>query len=228
MSNAIAMMLPFVFGLIASPLPIVAVSRLLVSAGGQVKAAAFVGTWFVTVVVIALVVAMVSSIGVGRYEVGTSPGWVGVIQLIIGVALIVLAVRMLGRRLAAGDASDPAPPDWLAEIEDTAVSRAASLGALLTAANPKNLAMAIGGGTAIGAFGPAFGSVIGHAVILGLLGSIGLVVPLAMAVAAPEEKAESRLQSARAWLVAHNDVIVLTAVFVFGGVFLSLALAALF
>ncbi|MFC3997737.1 GAP family protein [Nocardiopsis sediminis] len=228
MSNAFAMMLPFAFGLIVSPLAVVAVSRLLVSAGGQAKAAAFVGSWFLTMAVIAFVVALVSSIGVGRYEVGTSPGWVGVIQIIIGVALVVLAVRMLMQRVAAGDASDPATPDWLATIEDTGARRAAQLGFLLSASNPKNLAMAVGAGTAVGAFGETAGAAVGYAVILGLLGSIGLAVPLVMVVAAPEEKAESRLQGARAWLVAHNDVIVLTALFVFGGVFLSFALGALF
>lgn len=225
MLSALAELLPFVFGLVAAALPIVAVILLLMSRGGRPKAVAFILAWLVTVFVIASVVALATGSGSASGEEG-SPVWVGWIQLLVGLLLLVIAVRTLRESLRASGDATAEPPAWLTAVDGLGVGKVVGLSVALSGLNPKNLAMILGAGVTIGAFGLGVGGSLTAALVFAVLGSLGLIVPL-LAVLVSGQAGAKGLGRARDWLVDHNDSVTMTVLFVFGGVFLAKGLRTL-
>lgn len=153
MLNAFADLLPFVFGLVAAPLPVVAVILLLMAEGGRAKAVAFIAAWTATVFVVA---TAGRPVGPQPQEPGDDPRR--------GRRRRRLRTRCRGIGLGRARLRRPRQP------------RA-----------PRPLAFVL------------------------LSGRAGA----------------RALESARAWLIAHNDTVTMTVLFVFGGVFLAKGLRAL-
>jgi hypothetical protein len=218
--NAFAELLPFAFGLVLAPLPVAAVVLLLRSSGGTAAAAAFTGAWFGTAAAVAFVVALITSLGADPDRAGVLPGWVALLHLVIGVVMVALAGQAAHRHLRRGAATADAPPAWLSDIGGYDPARAAGLAAALAALNPKNLAMLVGAGAAVGAFGLGAGGALVSALVFALLGTATVAAPLVAALAAGE-RGGGGLDRVRGWLVEHNDVVTTTVLFVFGGVFLA-------
>ncbi|MEU0489163.1 GAP family protein [Nocardiopsis sp. NPDC006139] len=225
MLNALAQVLPFALGLIAAPLPIVAVILLLMAPGGRGKALVFVLTWAGVVFVVSTAVALIAGAG-DTTAAGDSPAWVGWVQLLLGLLLLLVAVKNLRDHMKRPEGADPAPPAWLTAIDSMGAGRVVGLAALLAGANPKSLAMAAGGGVAIAAFGPGAGGTPAAALVFALLGSLGLLVPV-IAAAVSGERGRRALERARTWLIANNDTVTMTVLFVFGGVFAAKGLGTL-
>lgn len=225
MLNAFADLLPFVFGLVAAPLPVVAVILLLMAEGGRAKAVAFIAAWTATVFVVATAVSLLTGPGQADKD-SASPAWVGVVQLLIGLLLLVLAGRTLRSSLRTARGGAPEPPGWLTSIDGLTPVKVMGLSAALSGLNPKNLAMILGAGAAVGAFGLGVGGSAAAALVFAVLGSLGLLVPLAFVLLSGRAGARA-LASARSWLIAHNDTVTMTVLFVFGGVFLAKGLRAL-
>ncbi|MFL1377810.1 GAP family protein [Nocardiopsis protaetiae] len=225
MLNALAQVLPFALGLIAAPLPIVAVILLLMAPGGRGKALVLILTWAGVIFVVSAVVALIAGAG-DTTESGDSPAWVGWVQLLLGLLLLLVAVKSLRDHLGRPAGTDPEPPGWLTAIDSMGAGRVVGLAALLAGANPKSLAMVLGGGAAIAAFGLGPGGTAAAALVFALLGSLGLLVPL-IAVLASGERGAHALERARTWLIANNDTVTMTVLFVFGGVFAAKGLGTL-
>lgn len=225
MLQALIETLPFVFGLIAAPLPVAAVVLLLMSEGGRGKALAFVLAWVAVVFVLSALVALVTG-GDGQTGPEGSPAWVGWLQLVIGLLLLALAIRTLRGHLAQPEGREPEPPKWLGAIDSLSEVKVVGLSALLSGANPKNLAMAVGAGAAIGSFGPGTGEAVTTALVFAFLGSLGLVIPFVGVLVAGSHGIHA-LERARTWLIANNDTVTMTVLFVFGAVFAAKGLRAL-
>lgn len=225
MLQAVIETLPFMFGLIAAPLPIAAVVLLLMAEGGRGKALVFLLAWVAVVFVLAAVVALVTG---GGDPTGpeSSPAWVGWLQLLIGLLLLVLAIRTLRGHLAQPEDAEPEPPKWLGAIDSLGAVKVVGLSALLSGANPKNLAMAMGAGAAIGSFGLGAGEAVTTALVFAVLGSLGLIIPFVGVLVAGSHGTRA-LERSRTWLIANNDTVTMTVLFVFGAVFAAKGLRAL-
>lgn len=222
MLDALAELLPFAFGLVAAPMPVVVVIVLLMSQDGRARAFVFVAGWFATVVVLAGLVAMLSGAGGGASD-GDPPLWVGLVQLVVGLAMLAMAAKTVRDHSARGPAADSAQPAWLGRIDALTPVKALGLAAVLSGLNPKSLAMVVGAGTSIGALGLDAGAAAFGVLVFAVLGSLGVLVPVLAAVTTGARGATA-LQGARSWLTAHNDAVTMTVMFVFGGVFLAKAL----
>lgn len=225
MLDALAQVLPFALGLIAAPLPIVAVILLLMAPGGRGRALAFVLTWAGVVFAVSAAVALIAGAG-DTTAAGESPVWVGWVQLVLGLLLLLVALRSLRGHLRRPAGTDPEPPAWLTAIDSMGAGRVVGLAALLAGANPKSLAMALGGGAAVAAFGLRTGGTLAAALVFAALGCLGLLVPL-IAAAVSGERGNRALERARTWLIANNDTVTMTVLFVFGGVFAAKGLGVL-
>ncbi|WP_435112213.1 GAP family protein [Nocardiopsis synnemataformans] len=223
--QAVVEILPFVFGLIAAPLPVAAVILLLMAKGGRGKALAFVVVWVAVVFVLCAVVALATG-GAGESGTESSPAWVGWIQLVIGLLLLALAIRALRQHLARPKDAAFEPPTWLSAIDSLGTVKVVGLSALLSGVNPKNLAMVLGAGAAVGSFGLGAGEAASTALVFAVLGSLGLIVPF-VAVLATGSHGTHALERARIWLIANNDTVTMTVLFVFGAVLASKGLRAL-
>ncbi|WP_017586214.1 GAP family protein [Nocardiopsis ganjiahuensis] len=225
MLNALTQVLPFVVGLIAAPLPIVAVILLLMAPAGRGKALAFVLTWAAVVLVVSAAVGLAAGTG-DTTASGESPVWVGWAQLLLGLLLLLVTVKNLRDRLGQPSGTEPEPPAWLTAIGSMGGGRVVGLAVLLAGANPKSLAMILGGGAAIAAFDLGTGGTALAALVFAVLGSLGLLAPV-VAAAVWGERGAHALERARSWLTANNDTVTMTVLFVFGGVFAAKGLGVL-
>ena len=98
-------------------------------------------------IVVATVVFTVVAASTDLGDPGNPSALASWIKLILGVLLVALAVRDLRAKPAAD--GKPALPKWMSAIEAMTPPRAAGLGFLLAAVNPKNLAMCVAAGVAI-------------------------------------------------------------------------------
>ncbi|MDS1270814.1 GAP family protein [Lipingzhangella sp. LS1_29] len=229
MLDALTQLLPYVLGLVAAPTGIIATIVLLMASGGRVKAGAFTVAWAVAVLVVGLLVALLSaaaSTGDTGPAAGTQVDWVAWVQTLLGLLLIVLALRILRRGLQRPADTEPEPPRWLAAMDGMTVPGAMRLALVLALLNPKNLAMIVGGGAVIGSFGLGLTAAAGATAVFAVLGSIGVLAPI-VAVALRGGAGDEALRRARAWLDIHGDSVTMTVLFVFGGVFLAQGLGDL-
>ena len=214
MGQAIGDSILFAVGLAVSTLPIVAIIFMLLAGGSRARSLAFAAGWIVgTAAAVTVVIAASDLIGTGSTE---SPDrWVSVVKILLGAALLALAVVDWRKRPAPGA---PAPaPRWMRSLEGFTPRRCAGVGALVAAVNPKNLVMVLGGGLAI-AEAPA--SVAGEVVaacvfvVVGTSPAIGLVV-MSEAFGPRSRRALASLSS---WLQRHNAAVMAGLFLVIGTV----------
>ncbi|MFW5417786.1 GAP family protein [Nocardiopsis sp. CNT-189] len=217
MPGALADTVPYAVGLAAAPMAVAAVILLLMAEGGRAKALAFAATWFASAALAAAAVALLAGAG-GAGAEGGPPAWVGWLQLLIGAGLLLLGLRSLRAHLLRPPGAGSEPPAWLTAVDSFTPARTVGAAAALVCVNPKNLAMLLGAGAALGSAGADPGATALGALAFALLGSLGLLVPIAAAAAAGRRGAEA-LRRARAWLIANNDATTVTLLLVFGAVF---------
>jgi hypothetical protein len=147
-------------------------------------------------------------------DAGAPADWVSALRLALGMVLLGFAWRAWGRirRPAGGPAKAPA---WMRGLDTMAWPRALGLGALASALNPKNLALAVAGAAAIAqAELPAGRAAIALAVFV-VVGTLGVTVPLALhlILGARSAGALARLKDG---MIRNNDVIMGVIALIFG------------
>ena len=114
---------------------------MLFSAQGRTGSSFMVGCVLGIIVVTGLFTALAGSISTG----GESAAWAAWTKIVIGVLVLLVAVRQWRSRGAQ------ATPKWMAAIDQFTPVKAFGLGFLLSAVNPKNLLMGMAAGVTIGA-----------------------------------------------------------------------------
>ncbi|MFC8922938.1 GAP family protein [Cellulosimicrobium sp. NPDC057127] len=223
MGAAIGQSLPVAVGVLVSPLPIVAVVLMLVSGRARANATAFVVVWFVAVGALVLAVALLT--GAAAPDDAGPPTWVGVVKLVLGVLLLLLALRKWQGRPREG--AEPATPRWMAAIDAFTPARAAGLALLLGAVNPKNLLLAVSGGAAIGSAAPGdTTAAVVAALVFALVASLGVAAPVVVYLTTGP-RAESLLAGLRTWMVRNDAVIMTVLLLVLGAKMIGDGLTAL-
>jgi hypothetical protein len=198
-------------GVAASPLPILAVILILSGVRAWPKALAFSAAWAggLALATAVLVIAVERS---GATD--DDPVWVAIFELGVAAALAALAlyVGLRGRR----DAS--APPRWLAALDRSTPRRTATLGALLSCGNPKNVALVLGAAVALAEADLGRGEVALGSVAFVAIGSAGVALPLGARAALPGQ-APAALAAIRRFVGRHDRAVT---------VVLGLGIAALF
>ena len=175
MGPVIGEVLPYALGIAISPVPIIAVILLLMSSRARSTSVGFLLGWLVGIVVAIVVFTALSSI-IPQADPDASNPIGGVIKLILGAALLFLAVRQWMGRPKEGE--EAKLPKWMSAIDSLTVGRAFVLGFVLAAVNPKNLIMAIAAGYAIGAAGLTIGSIVIVILIFVVLAASTVLIPV--------------------------------------------------
>ncbi|MEE4275654.1 MAG: GAP family protein, partial [Thermoleophilia bacterium] len=150
--------------------------------------------------------------------------WASAIKLLLGVGLLFLAYRSFEKRPPTGE--EPAAPAWMNALESYTAARAARLGLLLAAANPKNLLLVVGAMGGVAVAGLPAGQAAGVLAVFVLVSSVGVILPLAYSLLGGEGVRDS-LAGWRTWLVTNNAVVVAVVLLVLGVLILFDSLAAL-
>ena len=173
---------------------------------------AFVLGWLVGLGVVGAVVLLLAD-PAGASEGAQPATWVSWLKLVLGVLLLLVAVRQFRGRPHEGE---EAPlPKWMGAIDGFTPVQSLGGGAALAGANPKNLLLAIGAAAVIAETGiPGGEQAIAYAVFA-VLGTVGVGVPLVLYFAMGERSTEL-LRGMKDWMGQNNAVIMAVLCLVIG------------
>lgn len=218
MRQAISDVLPYAVGLAIIPIPIIAVILMLFSPRARVNAPAFLIGWVVTLSAIVAVVYAVSDTADTSTDSSASDTS-STIQIVLGVVLLVLAVRKWRHRPGPGE--EEPMPKWMSAVDSFSPVKAFGLAVVLCALNPKNLILAIGAAALVGQnAGTVYSTsdAIVALVVFVVLSSLTIAVPVVYALVGGD-RARHTLDGWKTWLAA-NNATVMTVLFLVFGVFL--------
>jgi threonine/homoserine/homoserine lactone efflux protein len=210
--QAIGQILPFAVGVGLSPIPIIAVILVLSTPRARANGPAFLAGWLLGLTAVGTVVFLVSG-AADASDDGTPATWVNVLKLVLGLLLLVLALKQWrGRPRGDGQAAEP---KWMGAVDSFSPQKTAGAGVVLSAANPKNLVLAIGAAAAIAETDISVGQeVVAYAVFV-LIGTIGVAAPVFIYFALGE-RARGILDTLHAWMGRNNAVIMAVLFLVIG------------
>jgi threonine/homoserine/homoserine lactone efflux protein len=203
MADAIGQVLSLGVGVALSPVPIIAVVLMLGTPRARATGPAFLLGWVIGLALAGTVILLVSS-GADASEQGDPANWVGVLKVVLGVLLLLVAARTWQVR-PRGD-REAELPKWMQTIDRFTATRSIGFGALLSGVNPKNLVLTVGAAAAIAQTGiPAGEQAIALAVFI-VVATLGPGIPVAIYFLMGD-RAERLLEGLKAWMAAHNAAI---------------------
>jgi threonine/homoserine/homoserine lactone efflux protein len=212
MNGAIGAILPLAVGIAVSPIPIIAAILMLLSPKARATSVAFMIGWVAGIVVGSVVFTLLSAI-LPASAPDTAHPVIGVVQLLLGVILLLLAVRQWRSR--PKDGATGTMPKWMSSIDAMTPARGAVLGFLLSAVNPKNLVMSIAAGTAVGGAALAVWQSAIVIAIFVILASLSVALPVVGFLVAGE-RLRPALDRLQVWLTDNNSVIMAVLFLVLG------------
>lgn len=212
MGTSISEVLPFAVGVAISPVPLIAVILMLFTPRAKANGTAFLVGWVAGLSVLATVVYLVADAANASTD-STASDSTSTVRVVLGVLLLVLAVRKWRHRPAPG--ATPEMPKWMAGIDHFTPGRAAGLGVLLGAVNPKNLALTAGAAAGLAQLGESSGDAVAGIVAFVVIASSTTAACVAYRVFGGEHS-RARLDDAKAWLTTHNDAVMTVLFLVFG------------
>jgi len=203
MGQAIGSSLPLAVGVALSPIPIIAVVLMLTSRRARSNGPAFVIGWLIGLAVIGAIVLSVAG-PAGASKSGSPATWVSWVKIVLGAALLLVAVRQFRGR--PKDSDEAALPKWMASIDTMKPLTVLGLAALLGGVNPKNLLLAVSAGASIAQTGISGADQAIAYAVFALIGTIGVGTPVVIYFALGERSA-TMLAALKDWMGRHNAVI---------------------
>ncbi|MCS5732458.1 GAP family protein [Herbiconiux daphne] len=217
MGSVIGEVLPLALGIAISPVPIIAAILMLLSPRARGTSLGFLTGWLLGIIVAVVAFALLASV-LPDDDSDASKPIAGVIKIILGVLLLLLAIKQFRSR-PHGDAEPPLPK-WMSAIDTMTPVRGVVLGFLLSGLNPKNLLMGVGAGVAIGSGTLTFGEDVVVIVIFTIIAASTVAIPVIGYLAA-SAKLAGPLESLRKWLVPNNATVMAILLLVIGVVMIG-------
>ena len=211
MGDTIGEILPLAVGIAISPIPIIAAILMLLSPKAKGTSLGFLFGWLVGIIAAIVIFTLLSSV---LPQAADGPSTVaGVIKIVLGALLLLLAVKQWRSRPAEGERA--VLPKWMAAIDTMTPAKALVLGFLLAAVNPKNLLMAASAGLVVGGASLTLGQTIAVIAVFTIIAASTVLGPVIAYLAASAKMAEP-LERLREWLVDNNAVIMAVLLLVIG------------
>jgi threonine/homoserine/homoserine lactone efflux protein len=147
----------------------------------------------------------------------------GIIQIILGLLLLLVAVRQWRSRPRAGE--EPKMPKWMQAIDTITFGRAFGLAFILAAVNPKNLLLAASAGVTLGSATLPVGSQVIVILVFTVLSASTVLVPVIGYLVAAN-RLRGPLESLHRWLAQENAIIMAVLLLVIGVVLIGKGIAA--
>jgi len=212
MGEAIGHSLPLAIGVGLSPIPIIAVVVLLTSSRARSLGPVFVLGWLLGLVVVgAIVLAVVGPSGAGSS--GQRTRWVSWVLIVVGVLLLVGAVRHVRGR-ARGGVEAPLPA-WLGALDRLKPSVVLGGGVVLGGVRPKSLLLVVAGAAAIAQTGIAGGQQAMAYAVFAVIATLGVAAPVVIYFAMGTRSTEL-LGRLKGWMGRNHALIVAVVLVVIG------------
>jgi threonine/homoserine/homoserine lactone efflux protein len=219
LGQAIGQTLPLAVAVGISPIPIIAVILMLTSKRARANGPAFLIGWIAGIGIVGALVLLVIKPLRANVE-GEPATWVNVVQLVLGLFLVLLAVRQWRGR---GETSEPA---WMDAVDDFSPAKALSTGLVLAAVNPKNFLLSVAAAETIAGTGiSGTDETIAYAVFA-LVATIGVAAPVAIYFLMGD-RAGPLLGAVRTWMARNNAVIMAVLFVVIGAKLIGDAIGGL-
>ncbi len=213
--------LPQAVGIAISPIPMVLVILMLVSARARTNGPAFALGWTVGVVGVAgLAYAFSNGADMATDADAADAG--SVVQVVLGLLFLFLAVRQWRGRPQPGQ--EATTPKLFGAVDTMSALKSLGLGFAAAAANPKNLPLAISAGVSIAQAGATGGQGVAAAVLFGITASLTVLVPV-IAVLVLGDRTREPLDAFKVWLLGNNSAIMMVLFIVLGAKMLGSGLA---
>ena len=200
--------LPFAIGVAASAVAVIALVLILQGSRALPSGLSFTLGWV-------LGVGVVCAVGVAfGLAVSDDPArWTQWLRTLLGVLLLVAAVRKWRQRVPSGQ--EPTPPKWMSGLQDSAPGKAAVLGFLLGGINPKNLMLTLGAAATLGASGLSSSELWITGIAYVVVASVTVLVPMGIYVLM-RSKADELLANLGEWMKSNSDAITIVVLVIFG------------
>lgn len=222
MGEVIGEILPTALGVAISPVPIIAVILMLLAPRARSASIAFFAGWVVGVAVVLAI--MIALVGPSGGEADDPSTLAAVLKLILGAAALFLAAHQWRTRPRQG--TDPQLPAWMKAVDTMTSGRAAGLGILLSAVNPKNLTLCLAGGATIGGAGLSLGQNLVAGAVFVVLASLSIGAPV-IGYLIVSDRLRAPLEELRGWLTLHNAAVMTVLLLVIGVALVGKGIAGL-
>lgn len=220
LNRAIGELLPAAVGVALSPIPIIAVVLVLDGPRARRSGPAFALGWMAGLTIVSVVVVLVvRAAGEPGGDAATGVDW---FMAGVGLLFLVMAARQWRKRPKRGET--PEMPSWMASIGSASPKRAVILGATLSGANPKNLALSAAAAAAIANVELDRADTAIAILTFVAIGSITVVGAVAFYLVAPA-KAARPLASVKQFMADNNTTIMMVILVLLGATILGDALA---
>ncbi|MBT2485499.1 MULTISPECIES: GAP family protein [unclassified Microbacterium] len=222
MGPIIGELLPLAVGIAISPIPIIAGILMLLSPRARSTGVGFLLGWLAGIIVVTTVFTLLSSVLPEESEDSSKPV-LGVVQVLLGALLVLLAVKQWRGRPRGG--AEAAMPKWMQQIDGMSFVSALGLGLLLSGVNPKNLLLGASAGLSLGGADLSGGETALSVFVFTVLAGSTVLIPV-MGFLLASEKLRQPLDRLRDWLQAENAVIMTVLLLVLGVVVIGKGLTA--
>jgi len=203
MGQAIGGSLALAVGIAISPIPIIAIVLVLTTPRAKANGPAFLAGWLLGLGIVGAIVLTIAG-PAGASQSGAPATWVSWVKIILGVLLLLVALREFRSRPHDGD--EAPMPKWMGTIDKFKPLTAFGFAAVLAGANPKNLLLAVGGAAAIAQTGiSGIQQAIAY-LIFALIGTLGVGAPVVIYFAMGE-RSQEMLTKLKDWMSRNNAVI---------------------
>ncbi len=222
MKVVVAEILPLALVVTISPINVIPVILLLFTKRPLVNASSFLAGFIAGVAAV-----LVACIAIAE-AVNLSPGsghstWVAVLKLVLGVYLVVAAVRKFRGRPRAGE--EGAMPKWMDGIAAFSPGKSLGAGLALGAGNPKNAVVGLAAAATIAAVSLSSGQQIGAVAIYVFVATLGVAAPILVTIFLGDRSHEV-LDGWKAWLGQNNASVMSVLFLIFGVVLIAQAIGA--
>lgn len=220
--EAIGHILPIALAVAISSVPIMVTIYILLSSNRARAAVPFMIGWVIGIFLVITVCALVAQL-VPTPRIGRRPETaVGAVEILVGVALIVLGFLTLRR---ARHATETSMPSFLDPKRKLGPWQAFGVAIILNL-RPKALLLAIAGGLTIRGDASSTTNALIAIIIYTVIGSSTVVVPIIATLVAPG-KMEPRLTSARSWIAHNGEALTAVILIMIGVVIVGMGIARL-
>ncbi len=210
MNDAVVQSLPIALGLLVASTPVVVLAVVLVTKRPPGTSGAFLAGWVAGLVTAGALVLLLADLALLADASGI---WTNVLAVVLGVLLLVMAVRKWRGRPRRGDA--PKVPPWMAAIDTMTAARAFGLAFLLGSVNPKNVVLVAAGATVIAEATPVVIQQLAALAVFAVVGSLGVAAPLLTRVLFGS-RSQPVLDAADRWMTRYSAVVMAVVLAVLG------------
>ena len=223
MGKAIGEILPYAVAASITVSAIVGIILMLVTPKAKTNGTAFAVGYVLRFALVGTIVIVLA--GGEDYSSGSGPTQtVSIIKLLLGLLLLVAAVRQWRGRPREGET--PKLPKWMGTIDSFRAGKSFGLGVLLSAVNPKNLAMSLAAGLAIAQAAIPTGQEVVVLIIYIVISASTVLAPVVVYFAMAD-RAAAILGGWRKWLEENNAVVTAVVLLVLAAVLIGQGITGL-